>query len=82
MTELAPGIHRIESVLGPRPFSQYLLRGERSLLVDTGINATPADVILPFFETSDLDPEGLDYVVLSLLPQTQMHKLFKCAMPI
>lgn len=65
MTELAPGIHRIESVLGPRPFSQYLLRSERSLLVDTGINTTPADVILPFFETAGLDPEGLDYVVLS-----------------
>ncbi len=49
MTEVAPGIHRIESVLGPRPFSQYLLRGERTLLVDTGIVSTPAEVILPFF---------------------------------
>jgi glyoxylase-like metal-dependent hydrolase (beta-lactamase superfamily II) len=46
--EVAPGIHRIESVLGPRPFSQYLLVGERSLLVDTGVAETPADVILPF----------------------------------
>lgn len=48
--EVAPGIHRIESVLGPRPFSQYLLVGERSLLVDTGVAETPADVILPFLE--------------------------------
>ena len=31
--EVAPGIHRIESVLGPRPFSQYLLRGERTLRI-------------------------------------------------
>ena len=46
--EVAPGIHRIESVLGPRPFSQYLLSGERSLLVDTGVQDTPAEVILPF----------------------------------
>lgn len=45
--EVAPGITRIESVLGPRPFSQYLLRGERSLLVDTGVKETPAEVILP-----------------------------------
>ena len=35
--EVAPGIYRIESILGPRPFAQYLLRDERSLLVDTGI---------------------------------------------
>ena len=48
--EVAPGIHRIESVLGPRPFSQYLLRDERSLLVDTGVKETPAGVILPFLD--------------------------------
>jgi glyoxylase-like metal-dependent hydrolase (beta-lactamase superfamily II) len=65
MMEVAPGIHRIESTLGPRPFSQYLLRGERSLLVDTGINTTPRDVILPFFEKSGLDPAQLDYVLIS-----------------
>ncbi len=45
--EVAPGIFRIESVLGPRPFAQYLLRDERSLLVDTGIVSTPEEVILP-----------------------------------
>jgi glyoxylase-like metal-dependent hydrolase (beta-lactamase superfamily II) len=48
--EVAPGIHRIESVLGPRPFSQYLLRDERSLLFDTGVKETPAEVILPFLD--------------------------------
>jgi len=53
--EVAPGIHRIESVLGPRPFSQYLLRDERSLLVDTGVKETPAEVILPFLD--GLEPD-------------------------
>ncbi len=48
--EVVPGIHRIESVLGPRPFSQYLLRDERSLLFDTGVKETPAEVILPFLD--------------------------------
>jgi glyoxylase-like metal-dependent hydrolase (beta-lactamase superfamily II) len=48
--EVAPGIHRIESILGPRPFSQYLLRDERTLLFDTGVKETPAEVILPFLD--------------------------------
>ena len=48
--EVVPGIHRIESVLGPRPFSQYLLRDERSLLFDTGVKERPAEVILPFLD--------------------------------
>jgi glyoxylase-like metal-dependent hydrolase (beta-lactamase superfamily II) len=48
--EVTPGITRIESILGPRPFSQYLLRDERTLLVDTGVKETPADVILPALE--------------------------------
>jgi glyoxylase-like metal-dependent hydrolase (beta-lactamase superfamily II) len=63
--EIVPGIHWIESVLGPRPFSQYLLRAERSLLVDTGILSTPRQVILPFFESVGLDPANLDFVLNS-----------------
>lgn len=63
--EVAQGIHRIESVLGPRPFSQYLLRGERSLLVDTGIVSTPAEVILPYFAEIGLDPADLDLILIS-----------------
>lgn len=63
--EIVPGIFRIESILGPRPFSQYLLRDERSLLVDTGVAATPADVILPFLRGVGLDPASLDVVLVS-----------------
>lgn len=63
--EVAPGIFRIESVLGPRPFAQYLLRGERSLLVDTGIVSTPGEVILPAFRELGLDPGDLDFIVIS-----------------
>ena len=61
--EIVPGIHRIESVLGPRPFSQYLLRGERTLLVDTGVKETPGDVILPFLEGAGIDPAEIDLIV-------------------
>lgn len=63
--EVAPGIFRIESVLGPRPFAQYLLRGERSLLVDTGVVETPEAVILPAMRAIGLDPAALDYVLIS-----------------
>ena len=63
--EVAPGIYRIESVLGPRPFAQYVLRGERSLLFDTGIVSTPDEVILPALREIGLDPGDLDYVLIS-----------------
>jgi glyoxylase-like metal-dependent hydrolase (beta-lactamase superfamily II) len=63
--EVAPGIHRIESVLGPRPFSQYLLRGERTLLVDTGTKETPGDVILPWLAEHGIDPGEIDLVLNS-----------------
>jgi glyoxylase-like metal-dependent hydrolase (beta-lactamase superfamily II) len=63
--EVAPSIHRIESVLGPRPFSQYLVRGERTLLVDTGVKETPGDVILPFLAEAGIDPSEIDLVLVS-----------------
>jgi glyoxylase-like metal-dependent hydrolase (beta-lactamase superfamily II) len=58
--EVAPGIHRIESVLGPRPFCQYLLRDERALLVDTGVSATPEGSHPPA-----LDGLAPDFVLIS-----------------
>lgn len=64
-TEVAPGIHRIESVLGPRPFAQYLLWQERSLLVDTGVAETPDAVIVPALRTLGLDPADLDFALIS-----------------
>src|SRR5215207_7223995 len=62
VVEVAPGI---ESIFGPRPFAQYLLREERSMLIDTGIDATPGDVILPFFQQVAFTPESLTYVITS-----------------
>ena len=65
MHEVAPGVYRTESTLGPRPFAQYLLRDERSLLVDTGTATTPNEVILPAFQDLGLDPADLDYGLIS-----------------
>jgi glyoxylase-like metal-dependent hydrolase (beta-lactamase superfamily II) len=63
--EIVPGIYRLESVLGPRPFAQYLLRDQRAMLVDTGIVSTPDDVLLPGFHELAFDPADLDYVLIT-----------------
>jgi glyoxylase-like metal-dependent hydrolase (beta-lactamase superfamily II) len=56
--EVAPGIHRIESDLGPRFMAQYLLRGdERSVLVDTGLAATPDAVLVPALKRAGVEPD-------------------------
>jgi pantothenate synthetase len=61
MEEVAPGIHRIESDLGPRFMAQYLLVGEeRSLLVDTGLADTPDAVLVPALERAGVEPEYLE----------------------
>jgi glyoxylase-like metal-dependent hydrolase (beta-lactamase superfamily II) len=66
VVEVAPGIERIESVFGPRPFAQYLLRGaDRSMLVDTGIDTTPGDVIFPYLAETGFEPDKLTYVFTS-----------------
>jgi glyoxylase-like metal-dependent hydrolase (beta-lactamase superfamily II) len=63
MEEVAAGIHRIESDLGPRLMAQYLLVGdERSVLVDTGVAGTPDAVLIPALERIGIEP---DLIVIS-----------------
>jgi glyoxylase-like metal-dependent hydrolase (beta-lactamase superfamily II) len=52
--EVAPGIHRLEGDLGERYVCQYLIAGERTLLVDTGLRDMPDTVIAPAAERVDL----------------------------
>ena len=64
--EIAPGIHRIESSLGVRFMAQYLLVGEaRRLLVDTGLEDTPAAALRPYLASIGLELEAIDDVVIS-----------------
>lgn len=64
--EILPGIHRIESDLGPRFMCQYLLVGEdRTVLVDTGLAETPEEVIVPYLEEIGLGIESVDEVLIS-----------------
>ncbi|MBV9003483.1 MAG: MBL fold metallo-hydrolase [Solirubrobacterales bacterium] len=63
MDEVAPGIHRIESDLGPRFMAQYLIIGaERTVLVDTGLAQTPDAVLVPALERAGVRP---DLVIVS-----------------
>jgi glyoxylase-like metal-dependent hydrolase (beta-lactamase superfamily II) len=66
MSEIAPGIHRIEEDLGPRFMAQYLLCGsERTLLVDTGLSQTYSEAIAPYMESIGLELEALDELFIS-----------------
>jgi glyoxylase-like metal-dependent hydrolase (beta-lactamase superfamily II) len=85
--EIAPGIHRIESDLGPRFMCQYVLVGDnRVVLVDTGLASTPDDVIVPYLEDAGLEPNlvlishaDLDHCGGNLrLRKRYPHALFAC----
>jgi glyoxylase-like metal-dependent hydrolase (beta-lactamase superfamily II) len=66
MSEIAPGIHRIEEDLGPRFMAQYVLTGsERTLLVDSGLSQTLDEAIAPYLESIGLGVEALDELFVS-----------------
>ena len=76
--EVADGIHRIEADLGERYVCQYLLCGERTLLVDTGLRDMPRTAIAPhlgdrriddvLISHADVDHCGGDRALRSLHP--------------
>ncbi|MBA2272662.1 MAG: MBL fold metallo-hydrolase [Actinobacteria bacterium] len=64
--EIVPGIHRIESGLGPRFMCQYVLTGdERTVLVDTGLAGTPNEVIEPYLRSIGKSLEAVDEIIIS-----------------
>ena len=64
--EVAPGIHRIETPLGDRFVCVYVLVGDEAVLVvDTGIDATPADFIAPYLAEIGVDVGRIRYVLNS-----------------
>ena len=57
LTEVAAGTWRLESMVGPRNVYQYLIAdGGQALIVDTGMTATPREVILPALRTVGIAP--------------------------
>lgn len=63
LTELFDGIYQIASPLGDRVLYQYLLFGNRSLLVDTGIRETPAKTTIPCMESIGLEKADLTFAI-------------------
>ena len=64
--EVAEGIHRIDTMLGTRLSSMYVIRGTRSsLLFDVGVDGDASTVISPYLDAEGLDLDALAWVVVS-----------------
>lgn len=64
--EIAPGVHRINTVLGERISSLYLFVGrDRALLFDAGVDGEIPRSVLPYAEQIGLDLARIEKVVIS-----------------
>jgi glyoxylase-like metal-dependent hydrolase (beta-lactamase superfamily II) len=64
--EIAAGTWCFESLVGPRNMFQYLIAdGDDAVIVDTGMSATPRDVILPGVRAVGIDPGEVTMVVVT-----------------
>lgn len=63
--EIAPGLHRLEMPLGSRTLYQHLYIGDRVVVVDTGIQETPAALLFPYLDSLGRDPSLIDLVLIS-----------------
>jgi len=61
--ELYNHVHQIQSLFDGRNLFQYLLVGQNTVLVDTGIATTPDKVIFPYMERLGLSPDKLTLAV-------------------
>jgi glyoxylase-like metal-dependent hydrolase (beta-lactamase superfamily II) len=61
--EVAPDIHRIEFPFADRMACCYALVGERVLIVDSGLDATPGEHVLPYLDSLGVDRERIDYLL-------------------
>jgi glyoxylase-like metal-dependent hydrolase (beta-lactamase superfamily II) len=61
--ELYKGVHQISSLYGERHLFQYLFVGDRMVLVDSGIAATPEKTIFPYMEQIGVNPARLAMLI-------------------
>jgi glyoxylase-like metal-dependent hydrolase (beta-lactamase superfamily II) len=64
MEELLPGLFQIETKLGDNRLCLYLLRGERTLLLDSGTSTIPETVIFPALAAAGLSTH-VDLLLIS-----------------
>jgi glyoxylase-like metal-dependent hydrolase (beta-lactamase superfamily II) len=64
--ELWPRVHRIEGEFGGNALCMYLLRGaSRTVLIDSGVPATPETTILPYLASIDFPPDEIDTIIVT-----------------
>lgn len=66
LIEIAPGTWRVDSLVGPRNMFQYLIAdGDEAIVIDTGMTATPRDVIVPGMRAAGIDQRDVRMVVVT-----------------
>lgn len=63
--EFLPGIHSLETTMGPRPLFMYILRGDKTVLIDTGLPDTPTQIIFPYLKKIGVDPAKVDMAIIT-----------------
>ena len=64
MKELGPGLFQIETEMGDNHLFLYLLHGQKTMLIDSGVRATPDTMIYPALAAAGL-PQQIDLLLIS-----------------
>ncbi|MGH2531498.1 MAG: MBL fold metallo-hydrolase [Thermomicrobiales bacterium] len=63
--EVAPGVHRLEFVVGAKLMAMYLLAGNHLILIDSGLPGTPEEVYLPAIRALGRGPDEVRLLVIT-----------------
>lgn len=64
--QLYPGLHRIKTTFPPNNLWLYLLQGKEAVvLVDSGCQTTPTQVIYPYLAQIGLSPRALTHLIIT-----------------
>jgi glyoxylase-like metal-dependent hydrolase (beta-lactamase superfamily II) len=63
--EVAPGVHRLEFVVGTKLMAMYLLVGDGLVLIDSGLPGTPEEVYLPAIRELGRRPEEVRLLLIT-----------------
>jgi len=64
--EVLPGLHRIETIYNGRWLYQHAIcRGDRVVLVDTGISSTPEQLLVPYLKKHGWELRHVETIIVS-----------------